>query len=157
MTKLNQCFWWFLSHVLLIYVINTGDRRRIGINWIMDSAGNAIVVVIPLFPWLSVYHDFESCGFYFGWRIYAIQFRVRRNYKAKWFFTTQHGFHKLGKQSVLMTWEEWEDLREKYPKCSYTRSLSIDQFAVYGIRTWEAGSIPIPSKNNSPFKVERAD
>jgi len=153
MEKLNRWFWWFLSHVLLINRRVAGERRRIGINFVFDSYGKSVIFVLPLFPWLSVYHRFETNGFYFGWRFYTFQFRVCRNCKAKWFFTTMDGFRELGEQSLLMSWEEWEDLHAQHPNCK----LNMDRYLSYGIKTWEAGSLPIPSKNNAAFMVERAD
>jgi hypothetical protein len=124
MTKLNQCFWWFLSRFLFINRRSEGDQRGIGINLTFNQHGNAIVVIIPIFPWLSVYHLFETNGFYFGWRLYTFRFRVRRNSQGKWYLSSGFSFYRLGKQSVLMSWEEWEDLHEQHPNCK----LNMDRY-----------------------------
>jgi hypothetical protein len=127
MEKLNRWFWWFLSHVLLIHVIGPADNRRIGINFILDSSGKAVVFVIPAFPWLSVYHRFETNCFYFGWRAYTFQFRVRRNYQGKWYFSKRSLFVGIGQQSLLMSWEEWEDLSSQHPNSK----LNMDRYRIW--------------------------
>lgn len=87
------------------------NRYRIGLNIIINNDGKSAVLVIPLFPWLSAYDDYNTGDIAYGWRVYRFYLRVRRAKYKKWFFSFGKGFVAVGKQRVLLSCEAIEMIK----------------------------------------------
>jgi hypothetical protein len=86
----------------MFHRIGSFHPRRIGINWVEERRSNTVILVFPLFPWLSTYTE-QRPGFWHqqairGWRVWCGTLRIRYRFHiqatkddpelpAKWFFT----------------------------------------------------------------------